>query len=497
MPNTSVPSSSRQQTIAASVSTFSFPSGPVWSVRKHWLRNWQKVDDALRRYDESLQLHCGAGGLWQYVLLPCRTTVVISLVSTSVWWVRGDRDVTLETVCDEMREDLKGYPELDKAQVILAAAQAAWAPRRADFEVYGYDFTATDKVSAELKEKLLQVKVWSEVNISRQDYQPEYQVDFDREKLALHGLNLLLPPTICVIVNGALASYYREDGDEYDIRVRYAPDSVQRLKIWRTSLFIRLPVRVSAWKTRQSSRAFCPPTIERKDRERIVTVSGGYFGSTFGDVVADGNAIIDKMDLPSGVSIQISGSLWGPTGFILRLGERWLYWLLFCIHCNGSQFESLSYPFIIMFSIPFAFSGVLMALFFTGNQFECDVVWVESCWLVLWWRTVSCWSTTSRLPRTWSSGASLCSHGRPQPFASGINDYTDHYPRYGADGCRAGEGAEMWRPLGVAVIGGLTVSTILTLILVPCSIARFAGVGIRRTREDQERPWAEWLLPVV
>ena len=53
---------------------------------------------------------------------------------------------------------------------------------------YGYDFTATDKVSAELKEKLLQVKGVSEVNISRQDYQPEYQVDFDREKLALHGL---------------------------------------------------------------------------------------------------------------------------------------------------------------------------------------------------------------------------------------------------------------------------------------------------------------------
>ena len=58
------------------------------------------------------------------------------------------------------------------------------AQASADFEVYGYDFTATDKVSAELKEKLLQVKGVSEVNISRQDYQPEYQVDFDRDNLA-------------------------------------------------------------------------------------------------------------------------------------------------------------------------------------------------------------------------------------------------------------------------------------------------------------------------
>ena len=65
----------------------------------------------------------------------------------------------------------------------------------------------------------------SEVNISRQDYQPEYQVDFDREKLALHGLNLSTASNyLRNRVNGALASYYREDGDEYDIRVRYAPE---------------------------------------------------------------------------------------------------------------------------------------------------------------------------------------------------------------------------------------------------------------------------------
>ena len=133
----------------------------------------------------------------------------ISLVSP------GDRDVKLETVCDEMREDLKAYPELDKAQVILGGSTGGMsAQASADFEVYGYDFTATDKVSAELKEKLLDVKGVSEVNISRQDYQPEYQVDFDREKLALHGLNLSTASGyLRNRVNGALASYYREDGD--------------------------------------------------------------------------------------------------------------------------------------------------------------------------------------------------------------------------------------------------------------------------------------------
>ncbi|MGL5272621.1 MAG: efflux RND transporter permease subunit, partial [Phocaeicola sp.] len=137
------------------------------------------------------------------------------------------RTVSLAEVCDEMREDLKQYSDFDKTQVILGGSQGGMGGQStADFEIYGYDFTATDEAAAFLKEALLKVNGVSEVNISRQDYQPEYQVDFDREKLALHGLNLSTAATyLRNRVNGSTASYYREDGDEYDIRVRYAPEN--------------------------------------------------------------------------------------------------------------------------------------------------------------------------------------------------------------------------------------------------------------------------------
>ena len=288
----------------------------------------------------------------------------ISLVSP------GDRKVKLETVCDEMREDLKAYPELDKAQVILGGSTGGMsAQASADFEVYGYDFTATDKVSAELKEKLLNVKGVSEVNISRQDYQPEYQVDFDREKLALHGLNLSTASTyLRNRVNGALASYYREDGDEYDIRVRYAPEFRTKIEDLE-NILIYTPagkgIRVKDLGTVVERSA--PPTIERKDRERIVTVSAVISGVPLGDVVADGNAIIDKMDLPSGISIQISGSYEDQQDSFSDLGTLAVLIIILVFIVMAAQFESLSYPFIIMFSIPFAFSGVLLALFLTGT----------------------------------------------------------------------------------------------------------------------------------
>ena len=269
-----------------------------------------------------------------------------------------------------MREDLKGYPELDKAQVILGGSTGGMsAQASADFEVYGYDFTATDKVSAELKEKLLQVKGVSEVNISRQDYQPEYQVDFDREKLALHGLNLSTASNyLRNRVNGALASYYREDGDEYDIRVRYAPEFRTKIEDLE-NILIYTPsgegIRVKdLGKVVERS---APPTIERKDRERIVTVSAVISGAPLGDVVAAGNKVIDKMDLPGDVTIQISGSYEDQQDSFRDLGTLAILIVVLVFIVMAAQFESLTYPFIIMFSLPFAFSGVLMALFFTNS----------------------------------------------------------------------------------------------------------------------------------
>ena len=90
------------------------------------------------------------------------------------------------------------------------------------------------------------MKACSEVTISRDQYTPEYHVDFDREKLALNGLDVTTAAGyLRNRINGSVNSYYREDGDEYDIRVRYAPNSVLRSRTWRTSLSIPLPERLS------------------------------------------------------------------------------------------------------------------------------------------------------------------------------------------------------------------------------------------------------------
>ena len=210
-----------------------------------------------------------------------------------------------------MRADLAQYPELVKTDVIMGGQHGGMGGQAmASFEIYGYDFNQTDKVAKELKTKLEEVKGVAQVNISRSDYQPEYQVDFDREKLALHGLNLTTAATyLRNRINGATASYYREDGDEYDIKVRYEPDqrtSVEALE--NVVLYTANGKGVRVKDVGTVVERFSPPTIERKDRERIVTVDAVLSGIALSQGVAAGNAIIDKMELPQGIFIKVAGS---------------------------------------------------------------------------------------------------------------------------------------------------------------------------------------------
>ena len=398
-----------------------------------------------------------------------------------------EREKTLEVICDELRDDLNEYPDFAKTQVIMGGQQGGMSSQAsADFEVYGYDFTATDKVSNDLKTALLKVDGVTEVNISRQDYQPEYQVDFDREKLALHGLNLTTAASyLRNRVNGAVSSHYREDGDEYDIKVRYAPEyrtSIEDLE----NILIYTPagkgIRVKDL-GKVVERA-APPTIERKDRERIVTVSAVISGRPLGDVVTEGYKIIDNLDLPTGVTVQISGSFEDQQESFTDLGTLGVLIIILVFIVMAAQFESLTYPFIIMFSIPFAFSGVLLALFISGTNLNIMSmlggimligIVVKNGIVLIDYITLCRERGQAVLGSVVTAGRSRL---RPVLMTT-LTTILGMVPMAVA----AGEGSEMWRPLGVAVIGGLTVSTVLTLILVPVLYCSFAGVGIQRQRK--------------
>lgn len=414
------------------------------------------------------------------------------IISFNISLVNPDERIkTLEEVCDLMREDLRQYPEFTKAQVILGGSSTGIAGQAAaDFEIYGYDMNTTDSVAADLKRRLLTVKGVSEVNISRGDYMPEYQVEFDREKLALHGLNLSTAGNyLRNRINGAIASKYREDGDEYDIKVRYAPEfrtdlsKIEEILIYNNE---GQPVRVKD--VGKVVEKFAAPSIERKNRERIVTVSAVISGAALGDVVASGFKEIDRMDIPQGVSIDIAGSFEDQQESFTDLGVLAVLIIVLVFIVMAAQFESLTYPFIIMFSIPFAFSGVIMALFMTQNTMSVMSmlgaimligIVVKNGIVLIDYITLCRERGMSVINSVITSGKSRL---RPVLMTTATT-ILGMVPM----AVSTGQGAEMWRPMAIAVIGGLTVSTFITLVLIPTLYCIFAGTGIKSKRRKQRQ----------
>lgn len=398
----------------------------------------------------------------------------------------NEREKTLEQICDEMRNDLAQYPDFVKTDVKLGGGGSGMGGQStASFEVYGYDFDATDRVAKILKEELSKVKGVGQVNISRSDYQPEYQVDFDREKLALHGLNLSTAASyLRNRVNGSTSSYYREDGDEYDIKVRYEPDqrtSIEALE--NIIIYNQAGEGVRVKDVGKVVQRFSPPTIERKDRERIVTVDAVLSGIALSQGVEAGNKIIEKMELPQGVSIKVAGSYEDQQDANADLGVLAVLIILLVFIVMAAQFESMTNPFIIMLSVPFAFSGVMLALFLTQTPLSVMSILggimligiVVKNGIVLIDYILLCRERGMGIIRA----VTVAGRSRLRPvLMTTLTTILGMVPMAVGQGV----GAEMWRPLGVAVIGGLTVSTVLTLVLVPVVYCVFASGGIARGR---------------
>ena len=399
-----------------------------------------------------------------------------------------DRDRGIVEIAEGMRNDLKNYPEFKKAQVNVGGSRGSGMSGQStiDYEIYGYDFEETDSVAQRLKKLLEGIKGTADISISRSDYQPEYQVDFDREKLAIYGLNLQTAATyLRNRINGSIASRYREDGEEYDIKVMYAPEhrtsiaDIENILIYSPS---GNAVRIKDVGT--VVERFSPPTIERKDRERIITVSTVVSGVPMSEVVAASQVEIAKMEIPQGINIELAGSYEDQQESFADLLMLGLLIIILVYIVMAAQFESYTYPGIIMTSIPFAFTGIFLLLFISGHNLNVMsmIGAIMLIGIVVKNGIVLIDYITLNRERGMSIRIAVVNGGesRLRPIVmTALTTILGMVPM----AVSTGEGAEMWQPMGVAVIGGLTFSTLLTLLFVPAMYCMFAATGVKRTRK--------------
>ena len=402
---------------------------------------------------------------------------------------KTERSRSTQEIAEYIRKDLRNNSIIKKYNVSEGMGMGGATTLK--LEIYGYDFANSDKIAFNLRDSLLQTPQFSQVLVSRDEYTPEYYVDFDREKLRLNGIDVTTASTMVRNrINGSIMTFFREDGDEYNIRVRYAPEFRQSIEdIENIILYGSQGQSVRVRDVAKVVEGMTPPKIERKDRERVVTVTGIVSkGYALSEAVEVAQQQIEAAEIPSEFMVKIAGDYENQqesfSGLFLLLGL--IVILVYVV--MASQFESLLDPFVIMFSVPFAIVGVLIGL--AVNNMAMDVMAligililvgiVVKNGIVLIDYTILCLNRGMDV----NTAVVTASRQRLRPILmTTLTTVLGMVPM----ALGTGEGAEMWNGLGITVAWGLTVSTLITLVLIPTLYAVFVSRREKRNAKKNVR----------
>jgi len=343
-------------------------------------------------------------------------------------------------------------------------------------EIYGYDIAKTDAFASSVKQMMETIPGLTDITISRERGKPELWVEVDRQKAASLGLNMAqIASTLRTKFYGQVATKYREAGEEYDTFVRLKDSDRQSIADLENA-FITSPLgkQIPIGSIARIVKRHGPLTIERKNQERVVYVGANYYRRSLGAVVADLKKKLAKMTIPEGIDIQITGSAKEQVETFRYLGIALILGIILVYLVMAAQFESFIDPFVVLFSIPFAIVGVIWALLITGKTLNIfsfagmimlvGIVVNNAIVLVDYINIMRARGLGLREAILFTGPRRL----RPVLMTA----FTTIFALVPL-ALKTGEGSEFWSPLAISVIGGLLVSTLITLIFVPVMYSIF------------------------
>ncbi len=394
----------------------------------------------------------------------------------------GERKKSVFDIVEEMRAELVKMPEIVDFTLSTSDNMGSFGGNTVDVEIYGYNISETNMVAEELAGKIKKMEGAKDVKISRAKSKPELQIIFDQDKMIANGLNTaMVSAQVKNRVDGLTATRLRQFGDEYDVVVRFRKDSRSTITdIENIGLTNPTGQLIRLGEIAQIKEYWSPPNIERKRKERIVRVSFTPYKRSLTDLQVEVQKAIDESVLPAGVMVQISGAIKEQMDAFLDIAMLMAISLILVYLIMASQFESLKMPFIIMFSIPFAFSGVAIALFVTNTTLSVisGIGAVMLIGIVVKNAIVLVDFINLMRERGNELYEAIAISGRSRLRPVVMTSTTTVLGMLPL-AMSKGSGSELWSPMGIAVIGGLVFSTIVTLILVPVVYAVFSKHGER------------------
>ena len=417
----------------------------------------------------------GTGAIFSTTM---NNTISMTIRCNKKW----ERERTIWQIAEVLRQELAQYPEIIEYQANISSGGPGGG-NTVDVEIYGYDFDITNQMAQQIIALTKELPGARDVFADRDDDRPEIKIIVDKEKASRHGLtSATISSYLRNRVNGMAVGFLKEDGDEYDILVRLKEENRNSISdVLDFSIPTPMGQTIKLSEICSVDEYWAPPKIVRKSRQRIVTVKVTPYETSLGELAQAINAqVLPKIDKPAGYSIRLAGAYEDQQESFGKLGMLGALILILVYIVMASQFESFSNPGIIMFTVPFALSGVILALWITGVSLDMigalGIVLLVGIVVKNGIVLVDYINLMRERGHDLNKAIQMSGQSRMRPvLMTAFTTILGMVPM----AVSQGEGAEMWRPLGIVVIGGLTVATFLTLYIVPVIYGAMSKKGER------------------
>ncbi len=339
-----------------------------------------------------------------------------------------------------------------------------------EIKIFGYDIKETDSISNLIKTKLEKIEGISGLSISRQSGNPELSFRFKRNILKHYGISASgIGIYLRNAIKGINAGVLRKGGEEIDIIVRIDEKSRKDINILKSlSIPLQNGKKMPLENLGDFNEEEGPLKIDRENKERVVKITGSFYGKSLSEVIRDIKKIISEIKIPEDIKIEIGGSFSQQRESFEALFFAFIIGTVLVYLVMVAQFESFLHPFIIMFSVPFGIVGVSFAHLIAGISFSLTSfiglvmlvgIVVNNSIVLVDYINILRKRGIKLLDAVKEAGKR-----RLRPIV--ITTATTIFGILPL-ALSTLEGSESWKPLGVSVLGGLLVSSLISLIIIP------------------------------
>lgn len=380
---------------------------------------------------------------------------------------RNVRKTPLADIITAVRPEIEQIPGVI---VRFETSRSMGSGKDFTLNIYGHDLDEGVKYANRLAEVFRGIEGLADIEVSQKLAKPELTVRIDREKASSLGLNVnTIASAIELYFSGNTTVKYREGGDEYDIEVRLRPEDREKIDDLDQVTVPGKdgePVRISNFVKVEQSLG--PTNVQRYDQQRYIQITGSAYNRDTGSIIAEAEGLINQIPVPPSFSWEFAGDEKDRKESFLLLMEAGLLGIMLVYMVMASQFESLFAPFIIAFSIPFGFIGAIIMLIIARSRLSVvsllgaliliGIVVNNGIVLISYVNIL--------IARGYKTRAALIEAGKSR-LRPVLSTTTTTVLGMIPMGISQGDGAEMWVPIAWTVIGGLLVSTCMTMTMMP------------------------------